>query len=1538
MSEANIHNIYNKINPDNYLVNCYKHLTRIKLIHFIFILIEMLLNTLQELEIFLKNFNSQEIKVQINYISNITNLFNKLEIVVKLIIIILIVIIFDTIFFLLKKKRLKKEYIIITILVNILELFYFRTFTLILLNLFFTLPDIYFPISCLFLFPHIYIIINHFLYNHLYYFVPKFIEYPYDEFSSLFDIVLLFIKIFLSASMSTSDSGFEKFCSLIFYFIQIWFCIYFIIKLKNHSYLFMKNSFLNKTKFCFFLIKTIIIIFSLILGRNEIMNILFLILSIVTIFIIMTYIYLIYNPLHYIKIKREAPLENIFFYLFILSDTDKIDFLFEIKIKEHYEKCGICNLCKKYFKYLNSNQKKIEKEEDEKKSFIREEKINNNIKLINLFDIIYNGENKYFQLIKKITLNYKKKGKETFNNNSYYYINLSFLIYSDYKKNNITLSLNEKIILEEFNKENKLLDNHKFQINQILYCNKFISLGNKILNKLKDILKSEQNLSKAQQLIDLSILLNKMKKPIYKKNLLNHKQEHSSNSKNLITSCSILYEEIFNIAINSSQIPIRDNILYLEDIYHNNTNKSDNIISLSLDLTNKNCKIIRTGKDLYPFKNKNLFDLFPLIFKEYQTNLFLKNILTNFDIYKENRQGSNYIENKNTNNIKAIKYLHFNNNINKKEIVEMDVIICQNISKKIFYKLLTIKLYPLFNNDYNSYFIIFDGNYFLHNNTLLTLQHLEENIYSKEKLISVSEPELENSSSIYSMSFEKYIKWLNNNGYNLTKIMNFNLSSKLYCIYKIIQKKRRIKRKFERKISLTKDKNKYEDQEENKSLEKKMKIEQIIEDNASVAASQQTGSGFSNGISGIGIRNKKKENIYEYGNLNNIKKMIYISLPIIFLGPIIQFFILRSELNDTTKNNYNYLEFREIFQLYFEIFTSILGITCIKTESDCESLASIYSSQHNSGDDYFNYSLLIRAQSQVLSQKMMNKRSNLNNIHRNIGTYEYNQIFGQNVKYIRLTQIFINNNIYYNLTYVNISFSEAILTICNSFHILTNNTTNDPIYFLNKIEEPFSLLYEKKKDGKELSDYQKELYEMILNYKIYRQQLNLINNKLNEILESKTEIIRSYLYIFIHLDSFLILFFISLLYIYLLYFENILVKILNYVNMTINIKTDNFNFYTSFSQKIENLEIILEIYNGDPVKAVQNLNNIYNSYQQYQTSKNKSNLKEMNKKTYKKNGNLENKKNEMDNIPKNQRIVNRRDIRKLNLFSNYLLIIILIFILLICSYIILMIIWKKYFFINANLYSLIKKNLSVEASLYKSMNFYYLMIFQNYTIDELSPKVFFQYKEGDNDRNSILRSFYKDVQNAFNSQKEKNNLKNFYFDFEDTAFTCEILFEMNKDNLEALKKNYETKNLKDIKGNLINLCKYTKLIETNDIITAFQRHYQYIKNGILSITDFSYDGLIHHLYNGFLGRNTIYFNCILIYVLEVNNNQPHKNGIDNLLKILRRNFKITEVIFIGIDVILFIISLFYYISNIKNYISQFFLLKNIFKIFEIQEQ
>ena len=73
---------------------------------------------------------------------------------------------------------------------------------------------------------------------------------------------------------------------------------------------------------------------------------------------------------------------------------------------------------------------------------------------------------------------------------------------------------------------------------------------------------------------------------------------------------------------NNSQFPIRENIQPLEDIFYNNSNKINKIISLSVEISNKTCKIIRAGKGLYSDLNANLFDLFPLVFKEYQIDLF----------------------------------------------------------------------------------------------------------------------------------------------------------------------------------------------------------------------------------------------------------------------------------------------------------------------------------------------------------------------------------------------------------------------------------------------------------------------------------------------------------------------------------------------------------------------------------------------------------------------------------------------------------------------------------------------------------------------------------------------------------------------------------------------------------------------------------------------------------------------------------------------------------------------------------------------------
>jgi len=475
------------INSNNYFLNSYRLLTRSKTIHFISILIEIMINILQELEIYYKGYKNENIEKKFwgfNIISIINNTFDSLKTILKIVIIIIYVILVDILYIFFERKNCKIKQIKNMIIINILDIFCFRTIMLIFLNFIFLLPKESFIVGSIFVLIHIFLTINNFLYNHLFHFVPNFINYPYDEFTSSFDIILLISKLFLSAAGNTKNPGFGKLMFLILIIIQIFFSFYFIFKLKNHSYLFMKNSFLNRTKICFFFTQTIVILIAFFIGRRGIKSILFLIMEISTLLIIMSFIYFVYNPIYYISINSDTSLDNIVFYLYILSERNDYDFLYENKINEHYKNCGFCMLCKKYNNYRFRYKKEFSDDEKEKLLNDKRDKINERINktqkdindnLIELFDIINDGKIKYFNLIKKLILNYKNRGKESLKNNSYYYINFSFLIYSDFKQKNISLSLNERILLEVLYKENSsVLDNNEIQINQLLFCNKFI--------------------------------------------------------------------------------------------------------------------------------------------------------------------------------------------------------------------------------------------------------------------------------------------------------------------------------------------------------------------------------------------------------------------------------------------------------------------------------------------------------------------------------------------------------------------------------------------------------------------------------------------------------------------------------------------------------------------------------------------------------------------------------------------------------------------------------------------------------------------------------------------------------------------------------------------------------------------------------------------------------------------------------------------------------------------------------------------------------
>ena len=171
----------------------------------------------------------------------------------------------------------------------------------------------------------------------------------------------------------------------------------------------------------------------------------------------------------------------------------------------------------------------------------------------------------------------------------------------------------------------------------------FIFLSKKVLQLFKNILEEEQDIFKAQKLISLSNLLNNMRNKKYKNNLFNHKEENSNNTKNILLACSIIYEEIFNITISNSHMPIRDNIQPLEEIL-NISNKNNNVITLEIDLYEYNCLIIRAGKGLSSYISYNLYDLFPNVFKQHQIDIFLNSL---FNGYNNEQQNSDINEKKN---------------------------------------------------------------------------------------------------------------------------------------------------------------------------------------------------------------------------------------------------------------------------------------------------------------------------------------------------------------------------------------------------------------------------------------------------------------------------------------------------------------------------------------------------------------------------------------------------------------------------------------------------------------------------------------------------------------------------------------------------------------------------------------------------------------------------------------------------------------------------------------------------------------------------
>jgi hypothetical protein len=393
----------NKIMDTHYLSFSYSSLITHKIIHYILFLIEVTSIFLQVLEIYnneFKSLKSENTKI-FSYITPLIQSINKINIAISFLIYIIIILLITIFSILFNNLNLSKN-IVWDIIINLNELIFYRLGSLIIFHYLFSFNNNYLIIGIILTIPYILILLNGFNINHLFTFFFSFVKYPYDSFSKIIDIHILFVKIFLSISGMTNAEYLSKCFFILSLFILLFLQIYLTYIMVYKSYFLMNNISLNKIRYSILLSNCIIILLLLISNKNEFSNV-YIIICYVNV-LIMSYllIMIFYDPYKFIKFGKDDNEENAIFYFFVLDKDKNKNLLLENKVEEHFNKCGRCNLCKKY----------------------KMSRINDKFENIDLYSIIYNNKNYALNLMNKIIRGIRKKGKNNIANNSYFSINL----------------------------------------------------------------------------------------------------------------------------------------------------------------------------------------------------------------------------------------------------------------------------------------------------------------------------------------------------------------------------------------------------------------------------------------------------------------------------------------------------------------------------------------------------------------------------------------------------------------------------------------------------------------------------------------------------------------------------------------------------------------------------------------------------------------------------------------------------------------------------------------------------------------------------------------------------------------------------------------------------------------------------------------------------------------------------------------------------------------------------------------------------------
>ena len=249
----------------------------------------------------------------------------------------------------------------------------------------------------------------------------------------------------------------------------------------------------------------------------------------------------------------------------------------------------------------------------------------------------------------------------------------------------------------------------------------------------------------------------------------------------------------------------------------------------------------------------------------------------------------------------------------------------------------------------------------------------------------------------------------------------------------------------------------------------------------------------------------------------------------------------------------------------------------------------------------------------------------------------------------------------------------------------------------------------------------------------------------------------------------------------------------------------------------------------------------------------------------------------------------------------------------------------SYYQIYLKINNVIKAHGTFSDDLNKFINYYQLMIYHNYTLDDINEFERFNQSAGQN----IFSKIYSDMQSLYDVKILTEQLRKYNFGYIDSYFnhTCKTFYDflyISSGFLNSIDIKY--------KNFLIYLCETLNIFESNNYRQIFPILFEYIQIGINEINDRSYNGLINIIHKENFPKITIIFIAFFVYVIEIVGDQMQKRsnqGI-NTLKIKYVNISFIIYYFTSFSFILIIIFIFIWKINIQY--KKIRALKKVFKV------